>query len=274
MTTDLVQYGHTDPIEVGKVLAKSGFFADSRDAAQAAVKVMAGAELGIGPVQSMTGVTIIKGRVTLGASLIAGCVKRSGKYDYEVERHEETGCVLNFFELRGSQRVPIGTSSFTDEDAQRAGLSGDQWRKYRRNMHFARAVSNGAKWFCPDVFGGPIYTPEELGAEEAPPMPAPVAPAPKELPERVPEAVVVTPEPAPSGALVDQLRELVKASGKDPGWLAFKLVELGSLDVPAEVASFRDLGLAIAGLSVDQAHELAVSLGGSVLDDGIPGAGS
>jgi hypothetical protein len=32
-------------------------------------------------------------------------------------------------------------------------------------MLFARALSNGAKWFCPDIFGGgPIYTPDELGA--------------------------------------------------------------------------------------------------------------
>jgi len=32
-------------------------------------------------------------------------------------------------------------------------------------MLFARAISNGAKWFCPDIFGGPVYTPDELGAE-------------------------------------------------------------------------------------------------------------
>jgi hypothetical protein len=31
-------------------------------------------------------------------------------------------------------------------------------------MLFARAMSNGAKWFCADVFGGPVYTPDELGA--------------------------------------------------------------------------------------------------------------
>ena len=25
-------------------------------------------------------------------------------------------------------------------------------------------MSNGVKWFCPDVFGGPVYSPDELGA--------------------------------------------------------------------------------------------------------------
>ncbi|KAF5276407.1 hypothetical protein FQR65_LT16339 [Abscondita terminalis] len=29
-------------------------------------------------------------------------------------------------------------------------------------MLFARAISNGVKWYCPDVFSGPVYTPEEL----------------------------------------------------------------------------------------------------------------
>jgi hypothetical protein len=31
-------------------------------------------------------------------------------------------------------------------------------------MYFARAMSNGAKWYTPDVFSGPIYTPDELNA--------------------------------------------------------------------------------------------------------------
>ena len=59
----------------------------------------------------------------------------------------------------------IGRSRFTLQDAQKAGLNGsDNWRKYPRNMLFARALSNGVKWYCPDVTGGPAYTPDELGA--------------------------------------------------------------------------------------------------------------
>jgi hypothetical protein len=29
-------------------------------------------------------------------------------------------------------------------------------------MLFARAISNGVKWYCPDVFSGPVYVPEEM----------------------------------------------------------------------------------------------------------------
>jgi hypothetical protein len=30
-------------------------------------------------------------------------------------------------------------------------------------MYFSRALSNGAKWYCPDLSNGPLYTPDELG---------------------------------------------------------------------------------------------------------------
>ena len=147
---------------LGEVFVKSRFFQDSQDAAQAIVKVMAGAELGFPPIASMTGVYIVKGKVSLSANLIAAAIKRSGRYTYRVRKLDDSGCVIEFIENGES----IGSSSFTREDAQRAQLLGKEtWRSFFRNMAFARALSNGAKWHCPDVFGGPVYTPEELGAE-------------------------------------------------------------------------------------------------------------
>ena len=32
-------------------------------------------------------------------------------------------------------------------------------------MLFARAMSNGVRWFCPDVAMTPLYTPAELSAQ-------------------------------------------------------------------------------------------------------------
>jgi hypothetical protein len=47
-------------------------------------------------------------------------------------------------------------------------------------MLFARAMSNGVKWFCPDALGLTTYTPEELDGIEAPaPMAAPTAAQPE-----------------------------------------------------------------------------------------------
>lgn len=146
---------------LGQVFTKSGFFADTRDAAQAVVKVMAGMELGFPPIASMTGVYIVKGKVSLSANLMAAAIKKSGKYNYRVRQLDEKGCKIEFFENGES----VGFSEFTKADASNAGLAGETWKKFFRNMAFARAMSNGAKWYCADIFGGPIYTPEELGAQ-------------------------------------------------------------------------------------------------------------
>jgi hypothetical protein len=164
MSNELVRMDHNldEIMKLGATLSQSGYFQDAKDAAQAVVKVLAGRELGFGPITSMTGVYIVKGKVTLSANLIAAAIKRSGRYNYRFVSHNDRECVLEFFE----QGQSVGKSGFTIEEAQRAGLTiNSTWKSYPRNMLFARALSNGAKWFCPDVFGGPIYTPDELGAE-------------------------------------------------------------------------------------------------------------
>ena len=150
-----------DVVTLGKLLSGSGYFQDAKQAGQAAVKVLAGQELGFGPIASMTGIYIVKGKVTLSANLIGAAIKKAARYDYRVKHLDNTGCEIEFYQ----DSKPLGISEFAERDAKQAGLvAGENWKKYPRNMYFARAMSNGAKWFCPDVFGGPVYTPDELGA--------------------------------------------------------------------------------------------------------------
>lgn len=146
--------------QIGQIFVKSGFFQDSKDASQAIVKIMAGSELGFGPMASMTGIYIVKGKVSLSANLMAAAVKRSGRYNFRVREHSAKICKIEFFEGRES----VGVSEFTWEEAHTGGLTGnDTWKKFPRNMLFARAMSNGVKWYCSDIFAGPVYTPDELG---------------------------------------------------------------------------------------------------------------
>lgn len=160
METAIVPLAET--MALGDVLAKSGFFDDSRQAAQAVVKVLAGRELGIGPIASMVGIHIIKGKPAIGANVIASAIKRSGRYNYRIRKHDNTICEIEFFELMGDKWESVGTSSFSVEDARKAGTQ--NLDKFSRNMLFARAISNGARWYTPDIFGGaPVYTPEEMG---------------------------------------------------------------------------------------------------------------
>ncbi len=154
--TTIHQLSTNDVMNMAKVFAESGMFADTKQAAQAFVKIQAGQEIGIPPFQSMSGIHIIQGKVTIGAGVIASRVKGSGKYDYKVIKQDDTICSLDFYQ--GKEK--LGNSAFTIEDAKKALTKNID--KFPRNMLFARAVSNGVKWYCPDVFSGPVYTPEEM----------------------------------------------------------------------------------------------------------------
>lgn len=213
-----------DLARLSGMLASSGYFKDARDAAQAGVKVLAGLEMGFGAFASMTGIHLIDGKPSVGANLLAQAVKRSGRYNYRVTTHTDQECVIAFFE----HGEPIGESSFSMKDAQAAGVAGrGPWKAYPKAMLFARALSQGVRWHCPDVLGGTTaYVPEELGASvdgdgnvidvESRPTrsaaaaaePAPAAPAALE-----PEAEG---EPAEPPLSVDDFADPVPAGDEEP----------------------------------------------------------
>jgi len=154
-----------DEVErAAKAMAASGFFTDTKQASQAVVKILAARELGLGPFAGMNGVNIIHGKPAFSANIMAACVKRSGRYNYRVSEMTDKNCTIEFTELLGGKWTTSGVSSFTIEDARKAGTK--NLDKFPRNMLFARAMSNGVRWYCPDVMNGSVvYTPEELGAE-------------------------------------------------------------------------------------------------------------
>ena len=141
---------------MAKLFAESGMFTDMGTMAKAFIKIQAGKELGIEPFAAMSGIHIIKGKATIGAGLMAGKIKSSGKYDYKIIDHTEKICKLEFLQDGKS----AGFETFTIEDAKKAGTQ--NLDKYPKNMLFARAISNGMKFFCPDLYTMPVYTPEEM----------------------------------------------------------------------------------------------------------------
>lgn len=175
---ELYDEGRFDLMQrTAKAMVASGYFRDSAQVAQAVVKIMAGAELGIAPFASMTGIHIVQGRPTLSSNLIATLVKNDPRYNYRVRISNDTQCVIDWYE--DGER--IGESEFTMTDAQKAKNWNSKtkqwepltakavWQSYPSDMLFARALTRGARRHAPGIFGGaPVYTPEELGAEEEP----------------------------------------------------------------------------------------------------------
>ena len=154
--TTVTTINTTDIMNISKAFYESGMFTDIKSVAQAMVKISAGQEIGIPPFAAMTGIHIIQGKPTIGAGLIASRLKGSGKYDYRVVEASEKVCSIDFYQ----GNTKIGNSTFTIEDARKALTKNID--KFPKNMLFARAISNGVKWYCPDIFSGPVYVPEEM----------------------------------------------------------------------------------------------------------------
>ena len=194
---------------IASVFAQSGYFKDSRDAAQCAVRILAGQELGIGPLASMTGVHLVQGKPEVGAGLQAALVKRSGVYDYRVVKHTLEACAIEFRRRNGAAWEVLGVSEFTLEDAKRAQLMNNPtWTKYPKHMLFARALTSGVAWHCPEVLAGVrCYAEGEVEVEPAPaapvqatarvveaPRPAPVQPAEAAQDDDVPDPDEIEPD--------------------------------------------------------------------------------
>ena len=167
MSTDLMLPGYLSGEDVkawAQVFVASGMFKDTKGLAQAMVKIQAGQELGLPPFAAMRGFDVIDGKPAPNAGLVGAMVKRSARYDYRIVASDATECAISF--LEGGE--DIGLATYTIEEAKAAGLAGKaNWKKYAADMLFARCLSRGARRFCPDLFLGSVYVPEELGDDGA-----------------------------------------------------------------------------------------------------------
>jgi len=166
MSKDLVVHDDIDSdIRLAKALAQSGFYKDIRDAAAGVVKLRIARELGLG-LKGISDVHIVEGKPTLSYQAILGMVRAytgphgTDRYSFRYLKRDEE-CVEIEWTINGEV---IGTSKCDTADAKRMGLADRQtWKKYPRQMRTARAVTEGVNSFMPEVIGGSIYTPDELG---------------------------------------------------------------------------------------------------------------
>lgn len=170
MNNPIVHAGAFQPLPLAEisqwadVFVKSGMFRDAKSVAQAIVKIQAGQELGLPPFAAMRGFDVVEGKPAPNAGLTAALIKRSGRYDYRVLRSDAEACVIEWYD---NGRV-IGSSEYSIAEAKAAGLaSRPVWCSYASDMLFARALTRGCRRYCADLFLGSVYTPEELGADDA-----------------------------------------------------------------------------------------------------------
>ena len=127
--------------------------------------VLYGKELGLAPMESLQRLYIIGGGVAADGKALNALIHRAGHVLIMEEMSAKRGAVKAMRrDPFTHELIEIGVFEFTWEDAETAGLAGqDTYADYPKDMLYWRAVSRAAKLAFPDVTTG-MLLPEELGA--------------------------------------------------------------------------------------------------------------
>jgi len=218
---------------LAETMVRSGFFSDIANANQALMKIVAGAELGIGPIQSLRSVYFSKqGTPSFSSNFIATSIRKHPDYDYEIKKLTNTECTIAFY--RRDPKTEKGwiestpSITYTMEEAIAAGIARkDVWQKYPKDLLFARALTRGARQHCPDVLGPlPAYTPEEIEIDNAVVYSAP---------DKNGESVIVNAQEVAAVEVVDE-EPVVEAAEQNSGIVETMEQEFGAVVVEESAA--------------------------------------
>lgn len=151
------------PIEKDAMLLgamyQSGYFRDLRSLSQAITKALIGQQMGMSLVQALNSLYVIEGKVAMDSHAIRNTAVMAG-YSIKTLQLDEQKALL---EWKYKNEV-LGTSEFTWEDAIKADLvSKANWKKYPKDMLFARAITRGARMYANQAFAGqPVYERDEI----------------------------------------------------------------------------------------------------------------
>lgn len=197
----LTPKGAVELRSIGEAMAFSGFLhsggmlPEGVTPQSAAVSIVAGAGLGLSPLQSVQTIAVVNGRPTLYGDGLNAAVRRSGMLENEkVEKFRAADghvVAVRVTVWRKGMKEPI-VGEFSEKMARQAGLWGKQgpWTQYPDRMMFNRARAFAYRDGFADVLSGVRSTEEEEDAERA------------RGAEPLPAAEVVEAEPAAAAGAV------------------------------------------------------------------------
>lgn len=121
--------------------------------------ILTGREMGIGPMQALRQIHMIDGRPAFSADLMLAKMRAGGVVIIESSVTDERAHI----KARRSDTGEEADIEWTVADAEKAGLlSKKNWRTYKSDMLWARAVGRLARRLGSDLLGGLVYSKEEM----------------------------------------------------------------------------------------------------------------
>jgi hypothetical protein len=161
-------------LSMAKMFAQSGLFNELKGVdppqavAAAMTKIALGRTMGFNPAESMQGIDVVTGRLSIGAHLRAARMKRYG-YSWKFLQFDSKGCSMRLYYKDQPLTNEDGSAaivSFGEAEANAAKLikKDGAYEKNPKNMYFCRTVSNAQRWYAPEALGAGTELPstEEL----------------------------------------------------------------------------------------------------------------
>jgi hypothetical protein len=148
----LVPQSLDEAFRVSQAIAASGLAPRGLEKPeQIMVAIMAGAELGFAPFQSLQSFAVVNGRPTLWGDGLVAVVRRNGCTIREWHEDDTAFC-----EVKRPDTGEIILRSFSQADAAKAGLSGKTgpWQQYPQRMRAMRARAWAVRDGCADMLRG------------------------------------------------------------------------------------------------------------------------
>jgi len=137
---------------------------------QAMTAIEMGHSLGMGVLESLRSVQVVKGNPCLKAAAIGSLIKRRfGPDAFHVVQCDEEACRIDVRQLDGEGKVSTLRVEFTQADAKKAGLWGqNQWAKYPVDMLYARCIARVQKRCFQHLGAGEVWVAELVDRKPAP----------------------------------------------------------------------------------------------------------
>ena len=146
-----------------KSLVAGGFLPKGCSENEGFARIVAGASMGMKPIQALNGIAMINGHPTLHSDSIPCVVMASGLVNgmrYKFTGDGDTLACTFYVRRKGIEEYQEWTYSM--EDAKKAGLlTNPVWQKHTKKMLFNRARTWCFRNTFPDVIGN-VYTKDEI----------------------------------------------------------------------------------------------------------------